>query len=506
MIRTAADVNRMANLLAMKIEQRRSDIRKHTDYVRGKRGTLKFASDEFKRYMSDRFSGFADNWCLPVAQAPVERIHFRGFIPYGDVELDSHVMRVWERNDCDRKLQETALMMTTTGRAFGLVTSMPDGRARISFEHPDSAAVHYDPLTGEVDAGLLVRYDEEHEFGTLLLPDVVFDVVRVRAGGDDERDRLPPGVEGWMFLPDSARPNPLGRVPLVEFRNQMLLDNLPISDVEQVESMQDAVNVCWAYTLNALDFASMPARVILGGDSLSEPVFDKATGEQVGERPVNLDKQVMERIMQITGDNVSIGEWTASNLQAFLPIIQKAVEHIAAETRTPGHYLLTNAEVPATGYEVAAAGLVSKTLERISFMRQPVRELCEMAMTLEDDEQSARILEDSKVVFATPQYRSEALMADAMLKYKRLGYPLQWIAEQMGQSPEDIKRIMRMIDEENSDPEMAEIARTLQVGGASDDGDDGQPVGQSAHPGQTMPAGREGGGQNMEGRGSATGA
>ena len=108
MIRTDADVNRMANLLAMKIEQRRSDIRKHTDYVRGKRGTLKFASDEFKRYMSDRFSGFADNWCLPVAQAPVERIHFRGFIPYGDVELDSHVMRVWERNDCDRKLQETA--------------------------------------------------------------------------------------------------------------------------------------------------------------------------------------------------------------------------------------------------------------------------------------------------------------------------------------------------------------------------------------------------------------
>ena len=160
--------------------------------------------------------------------------------------------------------------------------------------------------------------------------------------------------------------------------------------------------------------------------------------------------------MQITGDNVSIGEWTASNLQAFLPIIQKAVEHIAAETRTPGHYLLTNAEVPATGYEVAEAGLVSKTLERISFMRQPVRELCEMAMTLEDDEESARILDDSKVVFATPQYRSEALM---------------------GQSPEDIKRIMRMVDDENHDPEMAEIARSLQVGGASDDGDAGEPVG-----------------------------
>ena len=62
MIRTADDVNRMANLLALKIENRRPDIRKHTDYVRGKRGTLKFASDEFKRYMADRFSGFADNF------------------------------------------------------------------------------------------------------------------------------------------------------------------------------------------------------------------------------------------------------------------------------------------------------------------------------------------------------------------------------------------------------------------------------------------------------------
>ena len=40
MIRTADDVNRMANLLALKIENRRPDIRKHTDYVRGKRGTV----------------------------------------------------------------------------------------------------------------------------------------------------------------------------------------------------------------------------------------------------------------------------------------------------------------------------------------------------------------------------------------------------------------------------------------------------------------------------------
>ena len=496
--RTAEQINGIANLLALKIENRRPDIRKHTDYVRGRRGTLKFASDEFRRYMADRFSSFADNWCLPVAQAPVERTHFKGFIPYDDVKLTSHVMKCWERNDCDRKLQEAALMMTTARRSFGLVTQKPNGDARISFEHPDSAAVHYDALTGDIDAGFLVRYDEDNEYGTLLLPDVIFDVVRVRASGDLETDRLPPGVNGWRFLQDSARPNPYGEVPMVELRNQMLLDNMPISDIEQVESMQDAVNVCWAYTLNALDFASMPSRVIMGGDSLVEPVFDK-DGQQVGEKPVELDKQVMERITQITGENVSIGEWTASNLGAFLPVIQKAVEHIAAETRTPGHYLLTSAEVPATGYEVAEAGLVSKTLERISFMKQPVRELCRLAMLTEADGESANIIADSKVVFATPQYRSEALMADAMLKYKQLGYPLQWIAEQMGQSPDDIDRIMRMKQDEESDPEMSEIARSLRIGG-NDDDHASEPASQSGDVGETLPAGVEGRAEKLEER------
>lgn len=497
--RTAEQINAIANQLALKLELRRPEIRRHTDYVRGKRGTLRFASDEFKRYMADRFSSFADNWCLPVAQAPVERMHFKGFIPYDDVRLGSNAIRCWDRNDCDRGLQEAALMMTTAARSFGLVTSRPDGLARISFEHPDSCAVHYDALTGDIDAGFLVRRDDDNEYGTLLLPDTVFDVVCKRTGSDDERNRLEPNVNGWQFLPDTARPNPLGEVPLVEFRNQMLLDAIPLSDVEQVESMQDAVNVCWAYTLNALDFASMPARVIMGGTKLVEPVFDR-DGQQVGERPANLDRQIMERIMQLTGPDVSIGEWTASNLQAFLPVIEKAVEHIAAETRTPGHYLLTNAEVPATGYEVAEAGLVSKTIERISFMRKPVRDLCRMAMRVENDSESARIIADSRVMFATPQYRSESLMADAMLKYKELGYPLQWIAESMGQSPEDIDRIMRMVRDEQSDPEMAEIARSLRIGDPNADTAATKPDGQPETAGGDQPAGDQSRTQNMETR------
>ena len=126
------ELSSLANRLADKIQFRRPSIGTHTDYVLGKRGKLKFASKEFKRYMSDRFSDFSDNWCLPVAQAPVERIKFKGFVPYDDVKLGTGIMKCLDRNDFERGLQEAALMMTTTGRAFALVTQV-DGRARITF-------------------------------------------------------------------------------------------------------------------------------------------------------------------------------------------------------------------------------------------------------------------------------------------------------------------------------------------------------------------------------------
>lgn len=460
---TAEDVGILAAKLSAKIELRRPDIARHVDYLRGEQGRLMFVSEEFKRYFSARFKNFSDNWCLPVAQAPVERMRFKG-LQATTGEIPASVMRAWDRCDADRGLSEAALMMTAARRSFGLVTQLPNGLARISFEHPDSCALLYDALTGLPYAGLVVRQDDRREYGTLLTPTQVFDVSRARPGYETDNDRrLPPTVQGWSFNTDSARPNPLGVVPLVEFRNQSLLDNRPMSDIELVETMQDTVNVVWAYLLNGLDYASLPARVIMGGDRLEEPVIDDTTGEVVGARPAQLDRQINERILQITGTDVSIGEWSASNLNAFVPVIEKAVEHIAAETRTPGHYLLTKSNVPATGYDVAEAGLVSKTNERIGYMRSGIRELLRLAALTEGDTTGALAVENSRVIFASPLYRSDAQLMDALLKAKQIGFPFAWLAEQYGLGPDEVSRVLLMQREEAEDPELAKIARTLEA-------------------------------------------
>ena len=467
MVRTAEQINADVNLLVRKITLRRPDIAKHVSYFRGRRGKLNFASDEFKLYMQSRFADFSDNWCAPVAQAPIERIHFQGFKALEDMEIPSSVRRRWDMSDADRGLSEAALMMTVARRSYGLVTQKPDGTAKISFEHPDSAAVLYDARTGAVRCGLVMVQDDVDEFGTLLYPDALFQVQKKRVDTSDEFQRTPPQVNGWEFIPDSIAPNPLGAVPLIEFRNQSLLDMYPQSDIEPVESMQDAVNVVWSYLLNALDYASMPARVIMGGDKLEEPVFDKE-GKQVGARPAELDKTVMDRITQLTGD-VNIGQWNSANLEAFIPVIEKAVEHIAAETRTPGHYLLTNAEVPATGYEVAEAGLVSKTLDRIGYLKSGVRELARLAALTEGDEVAAKALSVSEVRFASPQYRSQAVMTQGMLQMRQAGFPLEFLLEWFGLAPDEVSRVMDMKRQEDADPELAAIAKSIGVSNGHDD-------------------------------------
>src|SRR5690606_26723919 len=56
------------------------------------------------------------------------------------------------------------------------------------------------------------------------------------------------------------------------------------------------------------------------------------------------------------------------------------------------------------------------------------------------------------LLWSNIQYRSEAQLADALLKKRQTGYPLQWIAEQDGLDPAEVDRLMEMVEQEQADP------------------------------------------------------
>jgi len=456
---TPDDVLKLTALLSQKITDRRPDIATAVSYYKGTEGRMRFASDEFRDYFAKRFAGFSDNWCMPVAQAPVERLHQRGVRLPGEQFADVDLSRMWERNDGDRGLSEALLMMTIAKRSYGLVSPSPVG-ARITFENPDSAAVLVDPITRRRRAGFVMWQDDAAEYGPLLLPDSVLSMRREKRATSGGDRYVPPDADGWSF--DTSKDavevrNPLGEVPLVEFQNQALLDNDPISDIAGVMAMQDSINLVWAYLLNALDYASLPQRIVTGADVPKEPILDSVTGQVVGSRPMELDKLVRERIMFIPGEAAKTSEWAAASLDVYSKVIEQAVQHIAAQTRTPGHYLLSGSNVPATGYELSEAGLVSKASERRDYATPAVRDLYRLAALAEGNEDKAGQVAIGKVLWKNPQYRDQAALMDGLGKLRTTGFPVQWIAEEYGLAPDEVSRVMDMIRSEQQDPYLASL-------------------------------------------------
>lgn len=465
---TPEEALKLAALLSQKIMDRRAGVQQAVAYFRGEEGRLRFASDEFRDYFQRRFVGLSDNWCMPVAQTPIERIHWRGVRLAGDTTrtADPDSQRDWEANEADRGLSEAVLMMTIAKRSYGLVSQIGDAsgkRGRLTFENPDSAAVIYDGATRQRKAGMLVWADDTAEYGELLLPGSVLSVRRDKVALNAGDRYVPPDASGWIFDAKRnggvvERPHPFGVVPLVEMRNQALLDNDPISDIGLVMPMQDAINLVWAYTLNALDYISLPGRVVLNGEVPKEDILDE-TGKKIGERPMELDSLVRDRVAWLQGQGLSIGEWSKASIDGFKDVIELAVGHVAAQTRTPAHYLLSSSSnVPAAGYDLAEAGLVSKAAERIGFATGPVKEMSRLLALAAGDTQRADRIASGRVLWAKPQYRSEAQLMDGLGKLRAAGFPFQWIAEEYGLTPDEVERVMQMVRDEGTDPYLSQVA------------------------------------------------
>lgn len=454
---TPEQATRVVQRLSDELTRRRPTVEERLRYYKGETGRLRFATDEFAQYHADRFAGFSDNWCKPVVDAAAERMQVLGIRLGEDRRADRELLRVWDANDCDRGSSEAFAVFMAAGWAYALVHPAPtsDDIPGITWEHPSQAIVDRDPVTGEIRYGLVSWIDDEFDFATLYTNDEVWKFQRSRSDREWNRTLPAPGG-GWVRREVEGETwpitNPIGLVPMVELRNQTLLDDLPLSDIAGVMRMQDAINLVWAYLLNALDYASLPGRVVMGADAPTVPVLDE-NGQQIGERPLELDTLVKERILWIPAQGASIGEWTAANLQAFGEVIRQAVEHIASQTRTPPHYLMARLiNTAAEALTVGESGLVSRTGERITYARAPLRRLHRLVALALGDEGKAEQCRTGTILWRDIQYRSEAQLVDALVKRRQAGYPLQWIAERDLQDPDEVDRMMAMVEAEQSDP------------------------------------------------------
>lgn len=469
---TAQQATKWIDTLGEDLRRRLPEAQRYDDYYRGDH-TLKFASDEFQSYFSKRYAKFSDNWTQTVADAPTERLEVIGIRPFDSGRTgDDELWSVWMDNEADSLSDLAWLDAIVAKRTYALVWG--DNPTRITWEHPSQAIVDYDPETRARRAGLKVWADDDWEYATLYLPDEVWKFQRRRM--TDRRKRLLDGVYTSSFVgsweprqPDSDETwplrNPFGVVPLVEMPNRPRLLGEPMSDVAGTIAMQDAINLLWAYLFNAADYASFPQRVVTGAERPKVPILDES-GQVVGERPVDLEKFAVNRVVWLEDPNAKIGEWSAANLEAYTAVIERAVGHIAAQTRTPAHYLLLGGGISNVSGDTMKAletGLVKRTHEKTEHFGRGVKEIFRLIALARGDRKKAAAVARGDVLWKNVESRSESQLVDALQKLDSMGFPFMWIAERYGLGPNELVRVMRMREFEQRDAQVDALSGVDRV-------------------------------------------
>lgn len=469
---TEAQALQLVALLENELIRRRGPIDRHNDYYRGKH-PLKFASDEFAKFHGERYRDFSDNWVQVVADSPVERLTVTGFIADGETSADKDLWKVWQVNGLDADSQLGFLGAVTGGRCFVLVWGDPDDpdMPSVTFEDASQCIVVYEPGSRRLRRAALKRWqDGNMDFATLYLKTEVWKFSRPLARQDkspqmaDVDEELKRWTPREMSDEPNPQPNPMGVVPMVELPNKPMLVEDPISDVAGVVAMQDAINLLWAQLFTASDYASFPQRVILGAERPMLPKLNSA-GEVVGKTPVDLDKFQVDRVAWITGKDARIAEWQAANLAMYTGVMEVAVGHLAAQTRTPQHYLIGKMANLAEGALLAAeTGLVKRCDEKTLWYGQGLREMGRLIALAKGEDAKAAALRSGRVLWAETESRSHAQMADALLKLKQLGFPFEWLALRYGLTPTEVADVMALREREMEMDPVTELTRNLTAG------------------------------------------
>jgi hypothetical protein len=193
------------------------------------------------------------------------------------------------------------------------------------------------------------------------------------------------------------------------------------------------------------------------------PLLD-SEGKQVGEKPVEMRDLAEKRLLYLSGKDTTIDQWDAAKLDVFTDVIETAVGHIAAQTRTPPTYLVSKtgmSNVNGEGLKASEIGLVKKTLEFQTFATPAIREVYRLVALAMGDQALARETRLATITWMNPEIRSESQLADALSKKKAMGYPLEYLMELDGMDPVEVERVLAMAEAENMDPQLEAANRGL---------------------------------------------
>lgn len=379
------------------------------------------------------------NFCASVVDAVVFRLLVLG-ITDGAGASDDEAWLWWQLNRLDavqRQIYRTALYQSV---AYAMVGPHPRDRRRplITAEHPTQVITEDDPATGERIAGLKTWYDRLAGVSraTVYQPDVITRFVsegRAPTTFEDERRRgRATGITAWRQVTQVK--NTYGVVPIVPFPCRPDLGEEPEAEFAGVLDVQDRINFGVLNRMTAERYGAFRQKHVTGHKFKRST--DPDTGLEIVESPFRPDPGAL---WASEGEQTKFGEFSQTDLMGYLKASEADVRALFVLSATPAYYLPGDLINISTDTVTALdTSHVAKCGEHQAFFGEGWEETIAIAGKVAG---SARDFTAAEVRWKDPRQLNPAVIADMGSKKRAMGYPLALVAEDLGDSPQRIKRL-----------------------------------------------------------------
>jgi hypothetical protein len=385
------------------------------------------------------------NYVGLVTNAPCERMEVVGF-RFGDNPDDSaddDANKMWQANDMDLMSVIAHTTAATFSRCYVLVSPPDESDPKvpiISIEDPRITIVEHDPASmRKIRAGLRMWHDDVigSAIAVVYLPDATH-FFKGKLNGyyqnidyDLLRERVL-GAGSWEYI--GSEPNPIGEVPIVPINWRPGLHGTSMAEAEEGFTIQDRIN---ATVLDRMIISRSQAYKQRWAKGVTIPKDDSGRAKA----PFDPGSDIL---WAVADKDAAFGEFREADIRQILEAVRDDVGDLAAITKTPPHYLLGEI-VNASGDALKAAetGLVSKTKHRIKSAGWSWEKVIRLGFAYLGDERAKS--EVAETIWADPESRSRAELADAILKETQMGLPPEMAFERLGLTPAQVTRAMQLM-------------------------------------------------------------
>ncbi|MGW6531466.1 phage portal protein [Streptomyces venezuelae] len=422
--------------LGRRKRDRRKDLDRWWNYYCGKHPLPSLPKNAAQAFLEFQRKS-RTNFCRPVADAPVHRLQVLG-VTSGDGNPDDDALRWWQANRLDSRQKQVYRTAMAQAQAYVIVGPHPtrteeSGKPSplITAEHPRQVIVEHSPATGERAAALKAWWDDIDRVGRAIvfLPHGLQRYVTPERRGE----QLPWGPESWV-ADGEFETHDLGAVPVVPFECRPNLMEEPEPEFAGVLDIQDRINLGVLNRMTAARYSAFRQGYVTGHKFRKRT--DPATGLEVVEQPFVPGPS---SLWASEGENVKFGQLDATDLSGFLKEHESDVRDMLVLSHTPAYYfasdLVNISADTVNALDVNHLAKVGEHQETFGESWEDVLALSAAQAGVERDYSQA------EVRWADARRLNPSVIADAASKKHAVGYPLAILAEDMGESPQRVRRI-----------------------------------------------------------------